>query len=109
MGFKDFNLMNSAHLAKQAWRAIQHQEALWVQVLKGIYHPGENFVNTRKRRNASWTWTSQIHGNEILMKSARWLIGSGEKIKIAKDSWIASGDIIDEFNHQGLEYIRDLI
>lgn len=30
LGFKDFKLMNSAHLAKQAWRAIHNPDMLWV-------------------------------------------------------------------------------
>lgn len=56
MGFKDFNLMNSTHLAKQAWRAIHNPKSLWVRVLKEIYHPGESFINAKRKRNASWSW-----------------------------------------------------
>lgn len=109
MGFKDFNIMNSAHLAKQAWRAINNPEALWVQVLKGIYHQDKSFVHARRRRNDSWTWASIIHGKETLMKSARWLLGKGENVKIAQDPWIASGVRIDNFMHPEIEFVSSLI
>lgn len=54
MGFKDFNAMNSAHLAKQAWRAIQNPQALWVQILQSVYHPNLDFLHAKRKRNDSW-------------------------------------------------------
>lgn len=64
MGFKDFNAMNSAHLAKQAWRAIQNPEALWVQILQSIYHLGSYFFHSTRKRNDSWVWASILHGRD---------------------------------------------
>lgn len=70
MGFKDFNLMNSAHLAKQAWRAIQNPTALWVQILKAVYFPESDFLQATRKRNNSLVWASLIHGKEVIMKHA---------------------------------------
>lgn len=49
LGFKDFSLMNSALLAKQAWRIIQNPNALWVRVLQGLYFPDGDFLRPRER------------------------------------------------------------
>lgn len=43
MGFKDFNIMNQALLAKQAWRLEHNPYALWVQIIKGKHFPNESF------------------------------------------------------------------
>lgn len=44
MGFKDLESMNQALLGKQAWRIIQNPQALWVQILKGLYFPNSTFT-----------------------------------------------------------------
>lgn len=85
LGFKDFKLMNSAHLAKQAWRAIKNPNALWVQALKAFYYPDTDFIHATRRRNDSWVWASITHGKEVVMKNVVWRVGSGESINIEQD------------------------
>lgn len=53
MGFKDFEVMNSAMLAKQAWRVIHFPDALWVRILKASYFPNTDFVRAKRKRNES--------------------------------------------------------
>lgn len=53
LGFKDLAQMNSALLAKQAWRLFQNPEALWVKVLKSIYFPDCDFIDASRKRNWS--------------------------------------------------------
>lgn len=65
MRFKEFNLMNSAHLAKQAWRVIHHPDALWVRLLKSVYFSNSDFLQAARRRNDSWVWASLVHGKEV--------------------------------------------
>lgn len=74
--------MNSALLSKQAWRVIQNPQALWVQVLQAIYYPGTEFIRAKRRRNDSWVWASLLHGRDIVMNSARWAVGKGDKVQI---------------------------
>lgn len=47
MGCKDFSDMNSAMLAKQAWRVIKSPHSLWVRVLKSIYYPECEFIRAK--------------------------------------------------------------
>lgn len=82
MGFKDFRLMNSAHLAKQAWRAIFYPEMLWVKLLTSIYSSGTGFLHARRMRGDSWVWASLIHGNDVIKQSAGWSVGDESSIDI---------------------------
>lgn len=93
LGFKDFNHLNSSLLAKQAWRIIRNPEALWVQILKAIYFPNVCFLQVKRQRNESCTWTSLLHGREVIKKTARWTIGNGEFVDIREDCWLASGEM----------------
>lgn len=108
MGFKDFNIMNSAHLAKQAWRAIKNPNALWV-VLQSIYFQGGDLIRAKRARNDSWVWASLIHGKDTLMKHARWLVGKGEQISITQDNWLAYGERITTSTPLITDKVGDLI
>lgn len=61
MGFKDFDFMNSAMLAKQAWRILQNPNSLWAQVLKSIYFPNGELLRAKRGRNDSLEFESVEH------------------------------------------------
>lgn len=109
LGFKDFAHMNSSFLAKQAWRIIQNPDALWVRVLKALYFPNSEFLKAGRKRNESWVWASLIHGREIILKSARWVVGSGKSIDIQEDCWLASGDRVVLNENSELKWVSDII
>lgn len=41
------------HMAKMCWRIIHEPKALWVQVLKGLYFPHQEFLLASKGPKAS--------------------------------------------------------
>ena len=45
--------MNSALLAKQAWRLYQQTQSLWVKFPQAIYFPQEDFLRANKQKNSS--------------------------------------------------------
>lgn len=47
MGLKDLSNFNTAVHHKLAWR-MQHNQDLWVRVLKGIYFPNCDFLQAKK-------------------------------------------------------------
>lgn len=53
MGFKDFEFMNSAFLAKQAWQLLHDPNALWSRVLKFKYFPNPDFSQASRGRGGS--------------------------------------------------------
>lgn len=48
MDFREYFSQNLAYLGKQAWRAYTNPQALWVQVLKAIYYPNQDILDTPK-------------------------------------------------------------
>lgn len=101
--------MNSALLAKQAWQVIQNPNALWIRVLKALYFPNCDFSKATRKRNESWAWASLVHGKEVVLDSARWLVSSGNRIDIRKDKWLALGDAIEINEGSTLRWVKDLI
>lgn len=109
MGFKDFNVMNSAMLAKQAWRILRNPNALWVEVLKSCYFPDTEFMQAKKGRFDSWAWKSLMHGRDVLRRTGRWVVGNGEKIKIEDDNWILYGAKAKLRTGCGATWVREII
>lgn len=108
-GFKDFTDMNTALFTKQAWRVINNPNALWVRVLQSIYFPNESFIRARRKRQASWVWSSILHGRDEVLKSARWAVGNGRDILIQGDSWLASGQVIMQQISSEVSTLHDII
>lgn len=88
MGFKDFNIMNQALLAKQAWRLVNNPNSLWAQILKGKYFVGESLWKVKKKAGSSWVWESLLEGRDLLLNHGQWQIGDGKSVRIYKDKWI---------------------
>lgn len=109
MGFKDFNDLNSAMLAKQAWRVLKNPNALWVTVLKNCYFPDSNFMQVERKRNDSLAWASLLHGRDILRSAGRWVVGDGASINIETDNWLVSGTKARLGNGGGATWVRELI
>lgn len=93
MGFRDVESFNKALLAKKCWRLIQNPNALWAQVIKGIYYPNGDFLNALKGGKSSWAWSSLLEGREIIANGARWQVVNGRSIRIWADNWLSSNHL----------------
>jgi ribonuclease HI len=87
IGFRDFQLFNKAMLGKQGWRLMTRQGSLCERVLKGKYYPNGDFLNATKKKKASTTWRSLVHGRDVLYKGMIKRIGPGN-VNVWNDSWI---------------------
>jgi hypothetical protein len=56
VGFRDTFLFNQALLAKQAWRLINNPERLSAKLLRAIYYPRGNLLDTMFKGDASPVW-----------------------------------------------------
>ncbi|XP_025636412.1 uncharacterized mitochondrial protein AtMg00310-like [Arachis hypogaea] len=82
LGFKNVECQNIAHLAKQAWRLLKEEDAIWARTLKNIYYPNCSLWDAKEERNASWIWKSLLEGRDFLRRRGRWSVGSGTEIDI---------------------------
>ncbi|XP_025703193.2 uncharacterized mitochondrial protein AtMg00310-like [Arachis hypogaea] len=88
LGFKDLECQNIAHLAKQAWRLLNEEDATWAQILKAIYYPNCSLWKAGRGGNTSWIWKSILEGRDFLRRKGRWSVGSGAGIDIWEDNWV---------------------
>jgi hypothetical protein len=88
MGFRDTTLFNQALLARQAWRLIQNPNSLAARIMKAIYYPRGNLIDTVFRAQASPVWHGIEHGLELLKEGVVWRIGDGKSIRTWRDNWI---------------------
>jgi hypothetical protein len=88
MGFRDTTLFNQALLARQAWRLIQNPNSLAARLMKAIYYPRGNLIDTVFRAQASPVWHGIEHGLELLKEGVVWRIGDGKSIRTWRDNWI---------------------
>lgn len=88
MGFRCLKDFNMALLAKIGWRILRHPDAMWVQVLKGLYFPNCDFLSATKGSRASWAWSSILEGRKLLQSHVMWQVLNGESISTWKDRWI---------------------
>lgn len=109
MGFKDFTFMNSAMLAKQAWRAFKNPSTLWASILKSIYHPNVELSTAKRKRGDSLVWRSLFHGRDVLKRSGRWLIGDGRRVDIQQDNWLPDGGKVEVTRQAEVEKVCDII
>ena len=90
MGFKDLALFNDALLAKQAWRLLHNQNSLFYRVFKSKFFPDCLILEASNSYSRSYAWHSILKGQDVLLKGARWRVGSGESISVWLDAWLPS-------------------
>jgi hypothetical protein len=88
VGLKDTKLMNQALLARQCWRIINKPESLCARLLKSIYFPRGNLLDTVFRQDASPSWQGIEHGLELLKEGIIYRAGDGRDINMWRDNWI---------------------
>ncbi|XP_016199132.1 uncharacterized protein LOC107640089 [Arachis ipaensis] len=75
LGFKDLECQNIAHLAKQAWRLLKEEDAIWVRTLKAIYYPNCNLWEAGVGRKGSWSIGNEA---EVDIWEDNWTVGIGK-------------------------------
>ncbi|XP_057427644.1 uncharacterized protein LOC130720950 [Lotus japonicus] len=108
-GFKDFTHMNTAHLAKQAWRIMDDPNSLWAQVLKGLYHPNTSFMQAKKKASASWGWNSILQGRDFIKNNGKWIIGEGNEVNIWEDNWVVNPPLQDPSGNLTHRVVNSLV
>ncbi|XP_057730440.1 uncharacterized protein LOC130945751 [Arachis stenosperma] len=109
LGFKDFECQNLALLAKQAWRLVKEEDAIWARIIKAIYFPNCSLWEAERGGNASWIWRSMLEGRDFLRRKGRWSIGNGAGIDIWKDNWVVGIDKLRTAGENQYKKVSELI
>ncbi|CAN1192974.1 Uncharacterized mitochondrial protein AtMg00310 [Linum perenne] len=87
LGFRSFYDFNLAFIAKLAWRILTQPESLWVQLLKGLYFPRSDFLQSNRHHKSSWIWSGVMEVRKALLHGLRKNIGDGNATCIS-EAWI---------------------
>jgi hypothetical protein len=90
MGFRDLAMFNSALLAKQGWRLLQHLDSLVARIMQEKYFPSGDFMQAQWGHNPSYARRSIANSRALLEKGLAWRVGNGESSRIWGDKWILS-------------------
>lgn len=88
LGFKDMGIFNLALLARQAWRILQEPHSLSARILKAVYYPHSEFLESEVGSPASQVWHSISEGIEMLKVGPIKHIGNGNTTSIWNENWI---------------------
>ncbi|CAL1366863.1 unnamed protein product [Linum trigynum] len=88
LGFRRFEHVNQALLAKIGWRILHEPDSLLAQVYKGKYFPQGSFLTATARSRPSWGWQSILFGRQLLDAGLRWQIGNGLSASLVHSKWI---------------------
>lgn len=92
LGFKKFQSVNTAMLARKAWRLINNVNPLVIQIMSARYFPNTDFINAKIGSNMSYVWHSILESHDILRHGCRRRIGDGKSMKVWNVSWIPCTD-----------------
>ncbi|XP_057250151.1 uncharacterized protein LOC130591219 [Beta vulgaris subsp. vulgaris] len=111
MGFKDLSVFNDALLGRQAWRHVHAPHSLFGHVMKAKYFPKCDFLEASMGYSCSYSWKSIWSSKALLKDGCIWRVGSGERINVWTDPWVASdeGRFISSDPIVGVEKVSDLI
>ncbi|XP_019105528.1 uncharacterized protein LOC109135246 [Beta vulgaris subsp. vulgaris] len=111
MGFKDLSVFNDALLGRQAWRLVRAPHSLFGRVMKAKYFPKCDFLEASMGYSCSYSWKSIWSSKALLKDGCIWRVGSGERINVWTDPWVASdeGRFISSDPIVGVEKVSDLI
>ncbi|CAN1160309.1 Uncharacterized mitochondrial protein AtMg00310 [Linum perenne] len=87
LGFRNLYDFNLAFIAKMAWRVLINPEALWTQLLKGLYFARTDFMEATRHCKSSWIWSGIMEGKKALLQGLRKNIGDGHGTSII-EAWI---------------------
>ena len=88
LGFRRFQDINTALLAKLAWSIAKGERSLWADMLSAKYLKQDTFFTFQIKSGDSPVWRGIVSSKTILEKASCFKVGNGAKINPWKDPWI---------------------
>jgi len=90
--------VNTAFLAKLAWKVLTQPKNLWVQQIRAKYGAPEHFFESRPKPTDSWVWKCLLRLRPFIQKGIRWKVGNGHSIKFWTDNWCSEDSLVFMLN-----------
>jgi len=98
LGLRKSVAVNTAFLAKLAWKVLTQPENLWVQQIRAKYGAPEHFFDTRPKPTDSWVWKCLLRLRPFIQRGIRWKVGNGQSINFWTDNWCSEESIASMLN-----------
>lgn len=89
LGFRDFQCLNDAFLAKLSWRLLHNPGCLLARILFGQYCKFEDFLHCPDQATKSHGWRGILLGRDLLVQNMGWSVGDGNLINAWNDPWLS--------------------
>ncbi|ONI21697.1 hypothetical protein PRUPE_2G081900 [Prunus persica] len=87
LGFKNFEAINKAMVAKQSWGILEHASSLLARMMKARYFPIGSFLQAELESSPSLIWRALLWGRDVLHDGLVWQVGNGNSIRVFQDKW----------------------
>ncbi|KAJ1703769.1 hypothetical protein LUZ63_003548 [Rhynchospora breviuscula] len=89
LGLRDVTVLNQAMTMKILWKLASrdHDEALWVQVLRAKYLSRSSLWLAKAPTRCSKLWHAVLDCRQFLQPHIKWILGNGMKSSLIGDPW----------------------
>lgn len=94
LGFRDTEFFNLAMLAKQAWRLLRNPDSLSAKILRAVYYPDGNVLQSDLGSHPSQVWRAISAGLSVLKQGLIRSVGNGRSINIWDDNWLPRDNLL---------------
>jgi hypothetical protein len=94
LGFRDTELFNLALLARQAWRILQNPNTLSARILKAVYFPETDFLDSELGSHPSQVWHALVEGKQALSLGLIRRIGDGKTTRVWTHNWLPRSEMM---------------
>ncbi|XP_060965474.1 uncharacterized protein LOC133034409 [Cannabis sativa] len=88
LGFRRFEDINHALLAKLAWMLACGINRPWCDIMKGKYFPRESFWSVQEKPTDSFLWRGILRARNTIAKGACSVLATGEDVDVWWQPWI---------------------
>jgi len=96
LGLRKTAAVNTAFIAKLAWKFLTQPDNFWVQLLTAKYCTPGGFFHYKIKPSDSWVWKCLLQIRPFLQQGLRWKLGNGKSIHFWTDVWCSHENLVSQ-------------